>query len=1157
MARYSLSPEPRRLWLSVLSRVSGLQAEPLFAAILDRHMVSTNVRTNQTLESVLAFTIAIEAEVDALVQDQTQSTNTGKNTPKAHAAGVGDPTSLASKPGNVGGASSKGGRANDLCKAWGTKEGCRYGKSCKFQHPAAKVADGLCFVCGSTEHKSRLCPRSNKSGGKSKDSKGSGSRPNTPSAGPKPGKGGQVPGSSGGGSGTAKSPRAEGRDRPNSGGGSQSGGRPGSAGKTAGKGGKDKKSDRRPSTPRDQTANPARALSAALDSSISMEGLLDSGASHVIAPMEELSEASKEGGRKVALTLASGKPTESMILHGEVYAQRVRRVLVPFGKVVRQTGLLAIWSRAGLSLLAVDGAGQLRLVYRPRMRQGGMPHLPDPVVAAFQQALKNTREVPRVLSFEDWQELLGDALPVCENTFSVCEGGLDVHGITEETPAPGEMHDPDGQFASLAQENKLACVLERVVEGAERVVSAIESGVSQFRGCLGAVCEREEKSREVVSTTVTETRPEHPCAIACVAKTENAREEIQVRIQQHFQKHGVPMTSSRTNIGQGVRSMLLGLFTRRGVGVTRKTYTCPVLEDIHGLARTCDEQIGYVAISVNVITDSCVPEHRDSNNMGPSYVYVCGDFTGGEFVQGEVCLDVKRGWFRFHGQIPHQVRQVQGTRISVVFYTPNGTHAVRDGVKKQLSELGFPVSSVLAQGVPKLLHCQRALHAEIWEYDAIPDTTGKRVLIEDACFDDSLLSAQFELLGGISIRLGLPNIDLASAQGMKRFAEILRETTSKASDVAVWFAIPCSVWSSLQRLNAHKYGKKWLDERQERAMPLVRAAVQAVRDSVRHGASVIWEWPHKLSGWELDEVKDVLHLLPRKARVDGCSYGFTHGGRPCKKPWLIRSSVFLPGLERYCSCVEPHVSCEGGSHVSKSARYTEQMARAAVKSILKGMGGSVPVACGSETDTEDDSESDSIGFNRDGLLDDLLDDAPAMPMVHADGEDVLVQSDDEDDVATTMSDMFGDGDDDSDDAEIVTNEKPLPEPEAERPQYAILNPEEQLAHEERGHYPKNPFCPVCQLADGPLHQHRKLRKNEVGMLAVDLAGPLYPDLNGKKYIVVAVWVGFHNHRSVSIPFVELVSSRLATEVFDALTKIVDRLENLVSPILPGIEHGMP
>eukprot|EP00971_Amphidinium_carterae_P325264 6455440-Amphidinium_carterae.1 len=284
----------------------------------------------------------------------------------------------------------------EVCKSWNTDKGCRFGKSCKFRHPYAKISDGLCFVCGAKEHSSKSCPFASgagKAGSAPTDEKSSGGpgsgrerKGQSPRSGDGSGnrpKGGERPQS-----GSGNRPKADGKHQ--KGGGKSgrdrkpSGGRQGSAPKSPSARSADADSGKpkdKPSTPR--AANPARALSAALDLSSGSEGLLDSGASHVIAPLEELPESEKEQGQKVALTLASGRPMESVILQGEVYAQKVRRVLIPFGKLVRQTGLVAVWSRAGLMLMAADGAGQLRLVCKPTMRQGGMPHIPTEVVRAF------------------------------------------------------------------------------------------------------------------------------------------------------------------------------------------------------------------------------------------------------------------------------------------------------------------------------------------------------------------------------------------------------------------------------------------------------------------------------------------------------------------------------------------------------------------------------------------------------------------------------------------------------------------------------------------------------------------------------------------------------------------------------------------------------
>eukprot|EP00971_Amphidinium_carterae_P343699 6483624-Amphidinium_carterae.2 len=80
-------------------------------------------------------------------------------------------------------------------------------------------------------------------------------------------------------------------------------------------------------------------------------------------------------------------------------------------------------------------------------------------------------------------------------------------------------------------------------------------------------------------------------------------------------------------------------------------------------------------------------------------------------------------------------------------------------------------------------------------------------------------------------------------------------------------------------------------------------------------------------------------------------------------------------------------------------------------------------------------------------------------MHDAPDEDVQSVSDD-DGVDSAMRDIFGDDDDDDDDDNdedvgIDTKEADLPEPDVERIQTGVLNHEEQLRHEESGHFPKS------------------------------------------------------------------------------------------------------
>eukprot|EP00971_Amphidinium_carterae_P352483 6492615-Amphidinium_carterae.3 len=244
-------------------------------------------------------------------------------------------------------------------------------------------------------------------------------------------------------------------------------------------------------------------------------------------------------------------------------------------------------------------------------------------------------------------------------------------------------------------------------------------------------------------------------------------------------------------------------------------------------------------------------------------------------------------------------------------------------------------------------------HVASVESSVKPEHVANRdVLIEYACFDDSLLSAEHELRGGVAIRFGLPSVDLSSSHGEHLVTHTLQTAARHARSVVMWVSIPCSAWSSLQFLNQNKYGSAWLEQRRERALPLVKCAVRAVKQALELGIQVCWEWPSKAAGWNLEELQDILKCLPVKTRIDACSYGFRYQDKPCKKPWLIRSSLELPGLGRLCSCTETHIPCEGGSHVAKSSRYTPQMVRFAIRAIRKGLLKTSATACASDTEPE-------------------------------------------------------------------------------------------------------------------------------------------------------------------------------------------------------------
>ena len=83
--------------------------------------------------------------------------------PETVATGGGPSTSATTTPTvkMVQGA-GKGGTKNDtglqLCRSWGSENGCRFGKSCKFAHPALPDSRERCWNCSATTHQKLACP---------------------------------------------------------------------------------------------------------------------------------------------------------------------------------------------------------------------------------------------------------------------------------------------------------------------------------------------------------------------------------------------------------------------------------------------------------------------------------------------------------------------------------------------------------------------------------------------------------------------------------------------------------------------------------------------------------------------------------------------------------------------------------------------------------------------------------------------------------------------------------------------------------------------------------------------------------------------------------------------------------------------------------------
>lgn len=95
----------------------------------------------------------------------------------------------------------------------------------------------------------------------------------------------------------------------------------------------------------------------------------------------------------------------------------------------------------------------------------------------------------------------------------------------------------------------------------------------------------------------------------------------------------LPIPESRRPAVHG-RGICLGL-SSPPAGITVQTLSdaaLPLLSLLVDVFRKAGDSLGVPAFtSVQVNLDSQSDLHRDANNLGPSLLYVCGDFTGGEF----------------------------------------------------------------------------------------------------------------------------------------------------------------------------------------------------------------------------------------------------------------------------------------------------------------------------------------------------------------------------------------------------------------------------------------------------------------------------------------------------------------------------------------------
>jgi hypothetical protein len=131
-------------------------------------------------------------------------------------------------------------------------------------------------------------------------------------------------------------------------------------------------------------------------------------------------------------------------------------------------------------------------------------------------------------------------------------------------------------------------------------------------------------------------------------------------------------SSRRKNINKNVSpfSMIMGYrqwFTDKGLSVASKKY--PILYDkLKQLMINYDPDFEFTTITLNK-NFKCEP-HKDSKNIGISYIIGIGDYVGGELNVENEKIDIKNKFYKFNGsEKTHFVESWSGgDRYTLVFY---------------------------------------------------------------------------------------------------------------------------------------------------------------------------------------------------------------------------------------------------------------------------------------------------------------------------------------------------------------------------------------------------------------------------------------------------------------------------------------------------------
>eukprot|EP00971_Amphidinium_carterae_P000103 2258-Amphidinium_carterae.1 len=277
--------------------------------------------------------------------------------------------------------------------------------------------------------------------------------------------------------------------------------------------------------------------------------------------------------------------------------------------------------------------------------------------------------------------------------------------------------------------------------------------------------------------------------------------------------------------------------------------------------------------------------------------------------------------------------------LSVSQILEAGTSGSRVGVPVDATS-DIDVDQVSNQAAPSITEPQLAGLEESLEGEDV-HPMDERWFIEVCCETDSMLATVAERHGWKTFRI---------TQERPFEGEETRALFIKALDhlrhggqVHAWFSLPCTAWSSWQRINLLRMADPTiLDQKRKASLKLQELFHQYSQLSMAEGGDISFEWPAYCDGWNCERVQEFMdHPGVTSAVCHGCMLDFVSkvDRRPMKKPFQIVStdSSLTDHMAIFkCDRSHEHAPTQGSDTV-KTGNYTERFCQEVI-SVLRGNG---------------------------------------------------------------------------------------------------------------------------------------------------------------------------------------------------------------------------